>query len=30
LANLNHRMPRDIGATPGDVNHERSKPFWRG
>ena len=30
LANLDHRMLRDIGATRGDVSRECSKPFWRG
>jgi len=30
LANLDHRMLRDIGAALGDVSRECSKPFWRG
>lgn len=30
LASLDHRMLRDIGITSADVEHEASKPFWRG
>ncbi|HTQ32781.1 MAG TPA: DUF1127 domain-containing protein [Stellaceae bacterium] len=29
LAGLDHRMLRDIGATPGDMTRECNKPFWR-
>jgi uncharacterized protein YjiS (DUF1127 family) len=30
LAMLDHRMRRDIGVTPSEVEHEVNKPFWRG
>ena len=29
LANLDERMLRDIGVTPGEVWQEINKPFWR-
>jgi uncharacterized protein YjiS (DUF1127 family) len=29
LARLDHRMLRDIGITPTDIDREYRKPFWR-
>ena len=30
LANLDHRTIRDLGLSPGDIQFEINKPFWRG
>jgi uncharacterized protein YjiS (DUF1127 family) len=29
LAGLDHKMQRDIGVTPGEIEAECRKPFWR-
>ena len=29
LAELDHRLLRDIGVTPSEVARECAKPFWR-
>ena len=29
LAKLDHRTVRDLGLSPGEVQFEASKPFWR-
>ncbi len=30
LADLDHRTIRDIGLSPGEIQFEANKPFWRG
>ena len=30
LARLDQRTLRDLGLSPGDIQFEASKPFWRG
>ncbi|MFO1080498.1 MAG: DUF1127 domain-containing protein [Reyranellaceae bacterium] len=30
LAKLDHRSLRDLGLSPGEVQFEVNKPFWRG
>jgi uncharacterized protein YjiS (DUF1127 family) len=30
LANLDTRTLRDLGLSPGEVQFEANKPFWRG
>ena len=29
LGTLDHRTIRDLGLSPGEVQFEASKPFWR-
>jgi len=29
LSMLDHRMMRDLALSPGDIQFEISKPFWR-
>ena len=29
LARLDHHTIRDLGLSPGDIQFEASKPFWR-
>lgn len=30
LASLDHRTIRDLGISPGEIQFEANKPFWRG
>jgi uncharacterized protein YjiS (DUF1127 family) len=30
LANLDTRTLRDLGLSPGEIQFEANKPFWRG
>ena len=29
LANLDYRTVRDLGLSPGEIQFEANKPFWR-
>ena len=29
LATLDHRTIRDLGLSPGEIQFEANKPFWR-